>query len=379
MAHVHQPSRRGTARRQRGMTLIEFMVTITIGMIMVAALATLIADQSGNRAEVDRAGRMIENGRYGIRAMTDDLQLAGYWGELNGPPQTTTPDLPGVCDAPTPAKVMEATRFHVQGLDGSTTVPSCLPDYLANTDVLVVRHADPDTSSLETTPGTVDFAKLTNKIYYVQTGLNSSGSAFTSLVGISVDQTTDAAAFNLMKKDKTTPAKVRRVVARIYYVARCSVQASGSCDSGDGGNPIPTLKMRELGIDSSGNAGWTTPVTIAEGIENMQVDYGVDSNGDGSVEVLAGANTDASSGYASASYIAASSGVGNEPKDVWQNVLAVKIHLLARSLETSPGHTDDKTYSLGSGGVVTPTQTGYKRHVFVQSVRLVNPSARRTS
>ena len=52
----------------------------------------------------------------------------------------------------------------------------------------------------------------------------------------------------------------------------------------DGGNPIPTLKMRELTVTGD-VAGWSTPVTLAEGIENMQIDYGVDTNGDGLVDV----------------------------------------------------------------------------------------------
>ena len=72
MRGTHTPFRSPLGRRQRGLTLVEFLISITIGLLMVAALATLIADQSGNRAEVDRAGRLIENGRYGIRAMTDD-------------------------------------------------------------------------------------------------------------------------------------------------------------------------------------------------------------------------------------------------------------------------------------------------------------------
>src|SRR4051794_28560854 len=82
---------------QHGLTLIEFMVSIVLGMLMVAALATLIADQSGNRAEVDRNGRLIENGRYAIRAVADDLQLAGYWGELGVSPTFSGAGMPDPC------------------------------------------------------------------------------------------------------------------------------------------------------------------------------------------------------------------------------------------------------------------------------------------
>src|SRR5690349_25049932 len=99
--------------RQAGLTLIEFMVSITIGMLMVAALATLIADQSSNRSESDRTGRLIENGRYAIRTIADDVQLGGYWGELNQMPAVPGA-LPNPCTA-TVAAVTDAMALHVQG------------------------------------------------------------------------------------------------------------------------------------------------------------------------------------------------------------------------------------------------------------------------
>jgi type IV pilus assembly protein PilW len=347
--------RRVLPHRQRGLTLIEFMVSIVLGMIIVAALATLVADQSQNRAEVDRAGRLIENGRYGIRAMADDLQLAGYWGELNGVPSSTAlAALPDPCSLVL-ATITDASQLHIQGYDApaSASVPTCISNQLSGTDILVVRHVDTATTAL---------GSLTEGQYYVQTGLNAAGTAFTSTINVGgADATANATNFTLLKKDKVTAANVRKMVVRIYYVAKCSVESGGSCDSGDGGNPIPTLKMLELSA-ASGAAAWSSPVTIAEGIENLQVDYGVDTNSDGAPD---GDDVDGSA--------LTHLNMGD--------VMAVKVYLLARNLEKTPGFTDDKTYALGTAGTITPATAdrGYRRHVFVQSVRLVNPSARRTS
>ena len=72
--------------RQAGLTLIEFMVSIVIGMLMIAALAVLIANQSTTRTDIDKSGRTIENGRYAVQTMRDDIQMAGYWGELTNQP-----------------------------------------------------------------------------------------------------------------------------------------------------------------------------------------------------------------------------------------------------------------------------------------------------
>jgi len=347
--------RHALPHRQRGLTLIEFMVSIVLGMIIVAALATLIADQSVNRAEVDRAGRLIENGRYGVRALADDLQLAGYWGELNGVPSSTAlAALPDPCSLVL-ADVTDASQLHIQGYNApaSASVPTCISNQLSGTDILVVRHVDTDTTSL---------AALTAGQYYVQTGLNAAGTAFTATINIgSADAATNATNFPLLKKDKVTAANVRKMVVRIYYVAKCSVESGGSCDSGDGGNPMPTLKMLELSA-ASGAPAWASAITIAEGIENMQVDYGLDTNADGAPD---GDDVDGSA--------LTHLNMGD--------VMAMKVYLLARSLEKSPGFSDEKTYVLGTAGTITPATAdrGYKRHVFVQSVRLVNPSARRTS
>jgi len=59
------------------------------------------------------------------------------------------------------------------------------------------------------------------------------------------------------------------------------------------------------------------------------------------------------------------------------NVVEVRMHVLARSLEATPGFTDTKTYVLGNTGTLGPFNDGFKRHVFTTSVRLVNPAGRR--
>lgn len=352
-------------RGERGLTLIEFMVSIVLGMLMVAALSTLIADQSSNRAEVDRSGRMLENGRYAIRTMADDLQMAGYWGELS-----TTPAAPGTMPDPcskVASDVAAAVAMHVQGYDApvSTALPSCLAgqNQLAGTDVLVLRRADPDSSSLETTSTVPDPAKVAAAAgqLLIQTGINSAANQnFDYRINIATSSTTtNGTMFPLVKKDLATAATIRKVLVRFYFISACSVPVGTSCTGADGGNPIPTLKVRELTM-VGGALDWST-VTVAEGIENMQVDYGVDSDSDGASD---GADVNAAA---------------LDTPTKWTNVMGAKVYLLARSTERSPGFADTKTYSLGTAGTTTATNDGYRRHVFVQSVRFVNPSARRSS
>jgi type IV pilus assembly protein PilW len=342
--------------RQRGLTLIEFMISIALGMLMVAALATLIADQSGNRNEVDKSGRLIENGRYAIRTIADDLQMAGYWGELTNMPAMPAA-LPDPCSA-TVADLTAAMPLHIQGYAppaatatngyNPTSNPAvtltCLTNRRPGTDVLVVRHANPDSTDVETA-GVVDSAKVTANRVYLQTGLEAVGTVFTYRLDTGSNFAT---TFNLLKKDKATLATLRKVVVRIYYVADCSVCTGANPDT------IPTLKMLEL----TTGPNLSTPIAIAEGVENLQIDYGVDSDTDGAPN---GADVHGNT-------LALAD---------WPNVMTVRLNLLVRSPETTPGYTDGKTYSMGVVGSTDAANDGYKRHVFVQSVRLVNPSARR--
>jgi type IV pilus assembly protein PilW len=348
-----------SSRRQAGLTLIEFMVSIVIGMLMIAAIATLIANQSSTRGEIDKSGRMIENGRYATQVLAADLQMAGYWGESEVAPGTATA-MPNACDV-TVANLLPATGLHVQGynFDAGTTATAplsgCVTNHQPGTDVLVVRRLDPDSSATETA-GATDLSKVAENQVYVQTGLASGAAQLSAVLAAgSADAGVNTAAFTLKKRNGTLSA-LRKLVVHVYYISKCSVEIAGSCTGADGGTPIPTLKRLELGAGPG-----FTKVTIAEGIEKLQVDYGVD-----------GVDADGAPNGADVSGAALD-------QTTWPDVMTVKVHLLARSSEVSGGFTDTKTYALGTFGTASAAagERGYKRHMFVQSVRLVNPSGRR--
>jgi type IV pilus assembly protein PilW len=167
----------------------------------------------------------------------------------------------------------------------------------------------------------------------------------------------DTSLFNLLKKDGSV-ANLRKYLVHVYYVSPCSVPTNGStCSSSntdDGGVSIPTLKRMELSV--SGGVPQFTSVPLVEGIENMQIDYGLDDDDESVPEAFVTNVTEVSE---------------------WPNVAALRVNLLARNNERSPGYSDSKTYNLGLAGSTTATNDAFKRHVFSQFVRVVNPSSRR--
>lgn len=349
----HRPaSGMPSSRRQRGLTLIEFMVAITIGLILVAGLTLLFANQSATQNELEKSSRQIENGRYAMHLLREDLQLAGFYGEFYNLATLTPPaTLPDPCVVTAP-ELAAAMPFPAQGVNGvpGITLPACLnaANYKSGTDILVVRRAEIDGVT----------AGLTSGQPYLQSGLTASKLELKYVLGVATSNTVDTTVFNLVKKDGTV-APLRKYSVHIYYVSPCSVPANGStcsaANTDDGGVSVPTLKRLELTVDSSGATKFVT-VPLVEGIENLQVDYGFDTTGDGAPDT----------------YLADAAAVAD-----WANLTAVRVYLLARNNERSPGYVDDKTYDLGTAGVTAATNDAYKRHVFTQMVRLVNPSARR--
>jgi type IV pilus assembly protein PilW len=136
----------------------------------------------------------------------------------------------------------------------------------------------------------------------------------------------------------------------IYFVANDN-------DPGDG---VPTLKRAELGA-----GGAFAIVPLVEGIENLQFEYGLDTNTNSNPDAMT-ADPGTYNGCAlDPCYIAN-----------WLNAVTVRVHVLSRSLEASPGYTDTKTYPLGPVTVTTPGD-GFKRHAYSGTVRMNNPAGRR--
>ena len=345
-------------RTQRGFTLIEFMIAATISLIILAALTGAFVANSRTRDEMERANQQIENGRYALQVMTDDLQMAGFYAQfdinLANPP---TPAIkPHACTTLL-ADLRSALPLHIQGYDNGGG-PLCLVDYKAGTDVLVVRRVSTCVS------GSANCAAVAGAPYF-QASTCSSGAELQSSQATDFYRL-DSTIGNLDRhlRDCTTLAPLRQFLVHIYYVAN-------NDQAGDG---IPTLKRLELG--GSGGAPAFSIVPIADGIENLQLEYGIDTDGDGQPDVYT-ADPD--------NYTAAGGNCPTVTADCmtnWRNVMAVKVNLLARNTTPSLNFIDSKTYVLGLDASGAPNSFGpfndaYKRHAYTTSVRLTNPAGRR--
>ncbi|HEX6828316.1 MAG TPA: PilW family protein [Burkholderiales bacterium] len=348
--------------RQDGLSLVELMVAITISLLlMVAASGAFLSTSQSNR-EVQAAGQQIENGRYGMSAVQDDLRHAGFYGQYYQiSPGTITPD-PCVVAL---AAIKDSLPIPVQGYNDSGGSPvSCIPgsDFVPGTDVLVVRRAQAIPLGGPTTPRPDDDAPVPGDIY-IQS-VPASADIQIGGGGYTFDVTkADGTATVLKRKDGVKAAEIRKFNVHVYFISPCS---GTSCDGG--GDGVPTLKRLEL-ISIGGAPGFRV-VPLAEGIENMQLEYGID---DQPVFPVPNPFTGQTVGDGVPDrYVAAPTAAD------WSNVVTVKVYMLARNTEQSQGYTDAKTYDLGLAGTVTPGGS-FKRHLFTSTTQIRNVSQRRES
>jgi type IV pilus assembly protein PilW len=330
--------------RQRGLTLIELMIAIALGIIVLLAITTIFANTSRSRTEMEKSNRQTENGRYASQLLENNLRVAGYLAEFDPSPLATPATLPDPC-ATDVDDLVGALPLHVQGIDNAVVAPACLSDVRAGTDIIVIRRTSTCVADA------ANCAAFTAGIPHFQASLCSpdDGTELAFPITANADYAahyfalgTQAGGFTKRQSNCITRNAIYRYHVHIYFIANNN-------EAGDG---IPTLKRWELG---------TGIVPLVDGIENMQIEYGVDTTNNGVPDIYTPAPADAAA---------------------WRDVMAARIHLLVRNTERSPGHTDNRSYTLGSdtGGnavVVGPFSDSFKRRVFASTTRFANPSWRR--
>jgi len=331
------PARPQAKRPEHGFTLVELMVALTIGLLILLGLSVLFARNSGHMGEVEKVARQMENGRYALDTLSSELRHAGYYGEFNpdnvGSLTWTTPD-PCATTIATMGWLTALGNMQIPvaitGTSGDTS-RGCLPNRRADTAAVTVRFVN--------TGDELPRSAATATNLYAQVS-----SCNTDTVPVLVGSV--PATFTLRNLACNAELDViRRFITRTYYVASCN-----DCSPNDG---IPTLKRVEF------VNGELKITSIAEGVENLQLEYGLDTDNDGVVD----------------EYLLPEQVNGSGTR-LWRNAIAARLHLLARNTETTPGYTDPRTYTLGPGVTVRPADA-FKRTLLTATLRLENVAARR--
>lgn len=307
-----------------GISLVELMISVALSIFLSAAIVDVTLTASRVNRQIQLTSEMVENGRFLGQLLNTELSLAGFYGWLKARPiiSGTVPDR---CTEITVADLTKALSFPVDGIDDATKDQIiCSGDrLLAGTDVLVIRRASTD--SVTSTIG------LVGSQHYMQ----ADGSSLTLAMG------SNDKSFNQIQKDGVTPAPIRAFSQVIYYVSENHV-----------------FKRRRL-LEGT----YTRAEPLIEGVDDFQVEYGIDRSGDGI------ANAEGTS----AAYIELPAS-GQE----WATVVSIKHHLLLSSTDPAPGLKDTKLYTYADK-INIGFDDNKVRRLFTGVTQLTNASARRTA
>lgn len=315
----------------RGFSLIELMVALVITLILLAGIGQIFLSSKKSFNIQDALARMQENGRYATETLVQDLRRAGYWGgnaDINKIIDNTQgaedPILPedGTCTNTSWARMLTHKVF---GKDDNRTSYGCLQPAATHVgDILTVRYAAPWLVGGSTTPA------FENNMIYLRSSLFESRLFKGSAEG-----------------SNPVPRAIRtaELIARGYYIN----PASPSANRCPGNQAVPSLNRVTL----NRSTGALTNEEMALGIENFQVQYGLDTDAvpDNSVD----------------QYVDAM--VYTDPR--WEQVIAVRLWLLVRAECSETGYTNSNPYDMGNLPTFTPND-GYRRQLYTTTVMLRN-------
>ena len=330
-------SARESVRRQRGVTLVELMVALALGLLITVAMLKVYVDASGLYRFNEGLARVQENGRFALEFIRRDARVAGFWGCYSDAPLTN--QISATSDA-----WLDVAAGHITGTND---------DGLNSADSITFRSATGSGTLVNTTMTAASDSVSVDSVATITSGMAAlisdcdNGDIF-QVTGVSGTSLAHAAGTNT-----NTSANLSKTYAsgsRVYQA-----QQSTFCIA-LGADPLQP-SLRRLTNPTSGQTCASNGDELIEGVENMQILYGEDTDADSE-----GANGDGTANR----YVP----IGTASLDI-DRVVSVRLSLLARSLNNNLT-TAPSPYTF-NGTAVTPGATDkYLRKVFTTTITLRN-------
>lgn len=299
---------------QRGLSLIELLVAVTIGGLLIFGATQVYVDSKRTYETNESAARLQETARYAMSVLEPDIRMSNYWGLVKGAGLITgqaSPEETQVAGDPTGCGTNFTRHLLVSlsGTNGSTGFPCtsvAAETPVTTSDTMTVRRASVAPSS-----GGATRLKICS----------------TRVAGTVLTDSSTCTA---------PPAgQINDLIVNTYYISPNSTGRAG----------YPALRRVVLVSGPS-----FQDEEIIPGIEDMQIQFGIDPTG--------------TSGRATR-YV--------NPDDLndGEQVVSVRIWLLVRAENEEVGFRDERTYSYADRADYQPND-GFRRLLVSRTIQVRN-------
>jgi len=268
--------------RQAGYNLTELMIAMTLGLLLIAGVIQIfISNKQAFRIQ-EASARNQESGRFSVQFLTKDIRMAGFFGcgsIVANPVNMADINGDGIADT--------VADFAGNGLQGYeyTDLPIAVSDtqtltdteVRAGTDIIAIKRGANTGVKLKGNMGTVNAniqleaataAGLftANDILFISdcqmADIFAANNVSHSGTTTTISHSNAANTGNFLSKAYQEDAEIMKMINTVYYI---------------GTNPVgePALFRRSMG-----NAGVMVDEELVAGIEDMQITYGEDTDGD---------------------------------------------------------------------------------------------------
>lgn len=357
--------------QQAGFTLVELMVSMVISLTVLSGVVSVIVISKSNFLTQRELATLQENARFAIKTMSDEIRMAGYTGCYHTPTYVAN----SINNA---SNNWYTAGVGLQGYEydaGINTFPADFrANVKANTDAIVIGRGsnvglritgdNPNSATISVNqaqpykPGQIlvvaSAACDQVGIFQVSNPQNNAGTATTIVHNTGASTTPGNCTKNLggsfncvggavvpssVTKGYPVGSSVMEMTSEAYYVG------SSSTDS-----TVPALFRSHLQNNTATATAYTSADELVQGIENMQILYGYDSDGDGVANYYLKAN---SATLAS-----------------WKSVVSVRLTIRMRSVY--PVYNTNVDYGVFEGITGTNGSDRFMRQTVSTTITLRN-------
>jgi type IV pilus assembly protein PilW len=287
-----------------GFSIIELLIAVTIGLIILSGVINVVMGAKANKVQQDEVTFIQDNARFVVETLSNEIRMAGYMG-------CASPDVAMIANSIDNNYFGFIGTNGIEGFDGQAGVGGFpLPvraQASVGPDAFVVRRGDSEEFAVEShvaASATIGLYKQHSFPPGTPLMIADANCAYVGLFQVSAPNANALPASKIVHNTGSGTNNCTKIIRGSFVCnASCTATSCGGYGTTTGGygpgskvmrfisrayfigpsnvlTGMPALKRQSLVMQATLT---TLSEEIAQGVEDMQLLYGVDTNADGDV------------------------------------------------------------------------------------------------